>query len=96
MTIDLARETAEVCMDMFGEEITYNGETKRAIPGVEMIELSGYEQVVEQRMTISILTADYPTIAPGTLVEVRGKTYRVDQQMETRDDPNIMIKLVLR
>ncbi|GGE75921.1 hypothetical protein GCM10011533_30370 [Streptosporangium jomthongense] len=94
--IDLARETAEICMDMFGEGIIYNGEEKRAIANVEMIELSGYEQAVEQRMTISILTADYPAITPGALVEVRSKSYRVDQQMETQDDPNIMVKLVLR
>lgn len=94
--IDLARETAEVCMDMFGEAITYNGTEKRAIASVEMVELSGYEQTAEQRMTISILTADYPAISTGALVEARGKTYRVDQQMETQDDPTIMIKLVLR
>lgn len=94
--IDLARETAEVCMDMFGELITYNGADKRAIPSVEMIELPGYEQAVEQRMAISILTSDYPAITAGALVEVRGKSYRVDQQMETQDDPNIMVKLVLR
>lgn len=94
--IDLARETAEVCMDMFGEAITYNGAEQRAIAITEMVELSGYEQAVEQRMTISILTADYPPIAPGALVEVRGKSYRVDQQLETQDDPTIMVKLVLR
>ncbi len=94
--INLALETAEACMAMFGEPITYSGVENRAIANVETVELAGYEQVVEQRMTISILTSEYPKVSPGAPVEVRGKFYRVDQQMDTQDDPTIMVKLVLR
>lgn len=96
MAIDLDRETAEVAMDMFGENILYEGAEQRAIVSVETVELSGYERTVEQRMTISILTPEFPTIVPGAQVEVRGRSYVVDQQLDAGGDPSIMAKLVLR
>ena len=94
--IDLAQQTAIACMAMFGEPVIYNGSEQRAIASTEVLELAGYDQAVEYRMTISILVTDYPPITPGALVEVRGKSYRVDQQMDTQDDPTVMVKLVLR
>ena len=94
--INLAQQTAVACMAMFGEPILYNGLDQRAIASPEAVELAGYEQTIEHRMTISILVADYPPITPGALVELRGKSYRVDQQMDTQDDPTVMVKLVLR
>ena len=96
MPIDLDRETAEVAMDMFGENIMYEGEAQRAIVSVETVELSGYERTVEQRTTISIMTEEFPTIVPGAQVEVRGRSYVVDQQMDAGGDPSVMAKLVLR
>ncbi len=94
--IDLARETAEICIDMFAEEITYNGQPARAIVATEVVELPGYEQVTERRMTISVLVGEFPTIESGHLVIVRGKSYRVDQLLEGREDPDVMAKVVLR
>ena len=98
MAIDLDRETAEVAIDLFGENILYEGEDHRAIVSIETVAdlLRGYERTVEQRVTISILTPEFPTIVPGARVEVRGRSYVVDQQLDAGGDPSIMTKLVLR
>lgn len=94
--INLAQQTAVACMAVFGEPVIYNGSEQRGIASTEVVEVDGYDQAVEHRMAISILVADYPTITPGALVELRGKSYRVDRQMDTQDDPTVMVKLVLR
>ena len=96
MAIDLARETAEIAMDAFGEPITFDGVERRAIVSTEVVELAGYDRTVEHRMTISILVDEYPDIVPGSQVIVHGRSYVVDQQMDARDDPSVMAKLVLR
>ncbi|OEY66802.1 hypothetical protein BG841_10280 [Marinobacter sp. X15-166B] len=83
-------------MEAFGEPIQYNGADHRAIPSMEVVELPGYDQVVETRMTISVLVGEYPPIKPGALVHVGGKDYRVDYQLPGREDERVMIKLVLR
>jgi len=96
MAIDLARETAEIAMDAFGEPITFDGVERRAIVSTEVVELAGYERAVEHRTIISVLIDEYPLITPGAPVIARGKSYVVDQQMDASDDPSVMAKLVLR
>ena len=94
MAIDLARETAEVCMDMFGEDITFAGQPARGIVANELVELGSYEPVVESRLTVSVLPDKVPAIREGLLVVIRGETHKVDQLMAVKDDA--MTKVVLR
>ena len=94
MAIDLARETAEVCIDMFGESITFAGQPARGIVAKELVELGAYDPVVESRTTVSVLPDEIPAIQQGQPVVIRNKTYKVDQLMAVKDDA--MTKVVLR
>ncbi len=94
MAVDLARETAEVCMDMFGEDITFAGQPARGIVANELVELGAYDPVVESRTTVSVLPDEVPAIQQGQPVVIRDKTYKVDQLMAAKDDA--MAKVVLR
>lgn len=94
--IDLARETAEICIDMFGEPITFASQPARGIVATELVELGVYDAVVESRVTVSVLINEVPAIEKGQPVVVRGRQYKVDQLMATQDDPDVMAKVVLR
>lgn len=94
--IDLARETAEVCIDMFAEPVTFAGKDARGIVATEVVELGVYDAVVESRVTVSVLVDEVPAIEKGQPVVMRGKTYRVDQLMASQDDSDVMTKVVLR
>lgn len=93
MGVDLARETAEVSMDLFGEEIQFAGEDTRGIPSTELVDING---MVERRMTVSVMVDEVPEIQSGQPVFVRGKNYQVDRLMDGREDPNVLAKVVLR
>lgn len=92
--IDLARETAEVCMDMFGEDITFAGQIARGIVATELVELGSYEPVIESRLTVSVFPESVPAITEGLPVIIREETRKVDQLMATKDDA--LTKVVLR
>lgn len=92
--IDLARETAEICMDMFGENITFSGKSARGIVANELVELGAYDPVIESRVTVSVLPEEVPQITEGQSVIIRGKAHKVDQLMAVKDDA--LTKVVLR
>jgi len=92
--LNLARETAEICIDMFGEDITFAGQPARGIVAKELVELGAYDPVVERRTTVSVLPDQVPEIQQGLPVIIRGKTYKVDQLMAVKDDE--LAKVVLR
>ncbi|MFP3979166.1 hypothetical protein [Marinobacter sp. KMM 10035] len=94
--IDLARETAEICIDMFGEPITFAGQPACGIVATELVELGGYDAVVESRLTVSVLVEEVPAIEKGQPVIARGNVHKVDQLMAGNDNPDLMVKVVLR
>ncbi|MDY6797675.1 MAG: hypothetical protein SVX28_02830 [Pseudomonadota bacterium] len=96
METDLSQVTAEVAMDAFGEDITFDGQPARGIVSTELVELGNYEQVVECRTTVSVLVSEVPEIAKGQMVITRGKAQQVDQLMAVKDNPDVMAKVVLR
>lgn len=96
LDVDLARETAEVSIDLFGEDIAIAGQPARGIVSTELVELSSYDAVVESRVTVAVLVDEVPPIAKGVPIIARGKTYQVDQLMAAQDDPDVLVKVVLR
>jgi len=92
----IAELTATACMDVFSEPIVFDGKPTRGIVATELVELGGYEQVVEKRVVVSVLVAEVPEIRKGTPVEIRGKTYRVDQPLTGKDDTDVIAKVLLR
>lgn len=82
MAIDLIGETAAVCMDMFGEDATYDVATPcRVIIDDETVILRGEESTsARTETTLSFLLSE---VAPerGKLVATAAKTYKLGKQI---------------
>lgn len=94
--MDLAAVTAIACFDVFATPIHIDGTPARGIVSTELVELTGYEQVAEKRLTLAVLIDEVPELRKGQSVEVGGKTYRVDLPLGAKEDPDVLLKVLLR
>lgn len=93
--MNLAELTAGPCFDIFSEPIEFNGETVRGIPSNELVNLNGYDDLTENRMTVSLLLAEVPSIEKGQPVVIQGTQYQVDERVPGTDD-GVTVKVLLR
>lgn len=96
MPLNLAAETAVAAFDAFAEPITFAGQESRGIPSTELVELGGYERVIEKRMTVAVLIEEVPEIQKGQLVLINGKSFKVDQILDGKENPDVLAKVILR
>lgn len=91
-----AEATALASLDAFGEPVTFNGNEVRGIPSTETVEVGFYEQALERRLTLAVMAKDVPRVEKGQRVVIRGRDYWVDQPVTGEEDPDVMVKVLLR
>lgn len=94
--MNIAELTAGPCFDAFSEDVLINGSPARGILATELIELGAFDQVAEQRQTLSVMTREVPALPRGASVVIRGKTYTVDAAVTGTGDPDVVTKVLLR
>lgn len=96
MTVNFAQVTADACFSAFAETVTFAGTEVQGIAENELVNVPGYEDLVEPRSTLTVRKADVPIVQKGQPVIIRGKTYQVDQKMPDQSDFDVLVKVLLR